>query len=87
MEQETSKIPPAKNNQIEKEVPPCGCAIGDLLKVQEEILTPLSIEIPGDSKKQKPESELPACGCAIGDLLELQKENNTPGSGDASREK
>jgi hypothetical protein len=82
---EMSKTPPAKNNKMENDAPPCGCAIGDLLNVQEENQALVLKDISGDSKKPVPESELPACGCAIGDLLEMQKENKIPGNSDTPR--
>jgi|WetSurMetagenome_2_1015567.scaffolds.fasta_scaffold42964_4 hypothetical protein len=79
--------PEKKNNHSENEAPPCGCAIGDLLKVQEENQLLVLEDTSGDSIQQVPESELPACGCAIGDLLEIQKENETPVGGEAPRKK
>jgi hypothetical protein len=84
---EMSGTPPEKNNHSENEAPPCGCAIGDLLKVQKEN-QPLELkDTSGDSIKQLQQSDLPACGCAIGDLLDMQKENKTPVSGEAPRKK
>jgi hypothetical protein len=56
--------------------PPCGCAIGDLLALQTDIVLPLSDALIGDLSEKKAEPDPPPCGCAIGDLLEKQVETN-----------
>ena len=64
----------------EGDLPPCGCAIGDLLALQTETDLPMPEETLGDQSGKQAETDLPPCGCVIGDLLENQVEAETPPS-------
>ena len=77
MSKETGKSTFTLNKEPESELPPCGCTIGDLLKIQTEIDMLPTGDATGDLSIQEPESDVPPCGCAIGDLLEKKVETNS----------
>jgi len=79
----TKKTNNSKITQIketESELPPCGCAIGDLLALQTETGLPLPDVTLSDLSEKPAETDLPPCGCAIGDLLAMQDKTKIPSS-------
>ena len=62
------------NKGPESELPPCGCATGDLLEQAPEG----NLCAIGDLSVKETGSEPPPCGCAIGDLFDKQVETNSP---------
>jgi hypothetical protein len=65
MAKRTTKRTKEVNMANENNVPPCGCAIGDLSAIAEQMKKDAEAAKEVDKAE---ENNIPPCGCAIGDL-------------------
>jgi hypothetical protein len=70
MAKRTTKRKNEVNMANKNNVPPCGCAIGDLSAIAEQMKK--GAEAAKEVNKTE-ENNIPPCGCAIGDLSAIKE--------------